>query len=479
MKSLRSLDRNVIVILFVCVALLVVIVPAFASIGQGVLVFAFVLMPIAALFATRRALNAPYLSPTFIVGAFFTFIGVGGYLLRDLLATAGYRGAGISITLSEAESFNTLALISWMTTLIIVASYICIQSASKRDNEIQEFRKFEWTSKEPSALIVCATILPLLFIVATIGINELVARSYYLIGERGSLAVSLGAPVATAAVVVVGYIFGACRGSKRLLAAALLVAYAAVLFSFGSRRFALIPILFALGVFVASNTRKTRVGLVVGAALTAALLPLPLAFRGAPAHGLLPYLEMFRTLSPLDADWLGALNNVLVSFAIIGRTAFGLIDLNMTDIWISVNPIGGDSAGWYEIAHKMRLNLYTPTAGIGELANVGWVPVAVFSLALGAALAWVELTVRRQVQSGAQVIAAMLLGLTALFSLQMVQYNLRSAVRMLVYLAALELARRFLLLIHGSLSKNKEIRRYSGQRNSTLAKSGEGAKLGR
>ncbi|WP_420179703.1 hypothetical protein [Paenarthrobacter sp. TA1.8] len=479
MKSLRAIDRTDVIFFMVSVGLLILLVPALAAIGPGALVLALILLPIGALFAARRALNAPYLSPTFIVGAFFTFIGVGGYLLRDLLASAGFRGAGISIMLSEAESFNTLVLISSMTTVVIAASYVCIKGAAKRNDEIREFRKFEWVSKDPSILIVFATIVPLLFIVVTVGVNDLIARSYYLLGERGSFAVSLGAPMATAAVVVVGYVFGASRGTKRLLAIALLVSYAVVLLSFGSRRFALIPILFALGVFVASNTRKTRIGLVIAAALTAALLPLPLAFRGAPGHGLLPYLEMFRTLSPLDADWLGALNNVLVSFAIIGRTAFGLIDMNMTDIWISVNPIGGDSAGWYEIAHKMRLNAYTPTAGIGELANVGWIPVTVFALALGAALAWVELAVRRQVQSGAQVVAAMLLGLTALFALQMVQYNLRSAIRMLVYLAALELARRFLLLIHRSLSKNKERRRYIDQRGSTLTKSRESVELGR
>ena len=140
MSTIRDFRRGDVLLFLACVCILIVIVPLLASVGQGALVVALIAMPILALILTRRAVNAPYLSPTFMVGAFFTFIGVGGYLLRDLLASAGSRGAGIAIMLSEAESFNTLALISTMTTVTVLASYISIKAVAKRDHGIREFR---------------------------------------------------------------------------------------------------------------------------------------------------------------------------------------------------------------------------------------------------------------------------------------------------------------------------------------------------
>ncbi|UKA62100.1 hypothetical protein [Arthrobacter sp. FW306-04-A] len=396
-------------------------------------------LPLLAWWLNRRHFNAMYLSPTLVASGFFFLIGVLGYALRDVLVSLQGRGSSINIWLSEGQSFSTFLLLMTFSAVTIFTSGIILRI---RFGAGEAPKSLDWSTQGPKAVTVLLSAVPLLVIVADIGIPDILLRDSYLFASQGSFTGSIGTSLAAGMIVVLGYFFGSTSGPKRALVLVLFLGYATVLFSMGSRRLALIPILFAVGSFVARNSRITRFGVVVGAGLTALLLPLSLTFRASLTHGVIPYFESAATFRFADADWWASINNVLVSFPIIGATAYGNLTIYASDLWISLNPISGDSAGWYEIAPRLRLNAYTPTAGIGELANVGWVPVVLFAIALGALLSWVEIAVRRHLLGGSRIFAALLIGLTGFFALQMVQYNLRSAVRMLVYLVVAELARR-------------------------------------
>lgn len=436
---------------FIAVALLLgsgIILGVILS-GPGVFVPAsWVLLPLGAWAIGRKLFNMPYLSPTTIVAAIFMGVATLGYMLREQLRDAGTRGASVSIVLTDETALDTLRLMSVASTTLIAGSAICL-TLFGGSPKLLATEKAAWKPAMASGWIMFVAAVPLVAVVASVGIPDLIERTYYIVGERGSFVGSIGSLLATAAVLIVGYGFGAAKSSGlKFVGLVLLVAYVALLLSYGSRRMAMIPALFALGVFIASNTRKSRIGIIVGGALSFILLPLPLEFRSNSTHGVGPYLETFAKFTPADVDWLGALNNILVSFPIIGETAYGPRPVYASDIMIMLNPIPGADAGWYEIYQRLRLNFFTPMAGIGELGHVGWMAVLPFFLVLGAILAWMERLVRKQMNGGSLIFAGVIIAVIALFALQMLQYNLRSATRFLLYFALFEIARQVWLAVN-------------------------------
>lgn len=407
----------------------------FAGIEPGLLIT----LPAVLWCCFRRRLNPVYLSPVSISTGIFYLIGVFGYLLRNLLYTARGSGASISIALGEDEALETLRLIMLFTSIVIVVSGM---TAAGGANSNMSMRGISWSVVHPPAFVIWLTGIPFVVMLFDTGIGNVLQRNYYLVGEGGTILGGIGGPLVTATVLVVGYIYGSSRGPSRVIAIIIFSAYLGLLFSFGSRRFALSPLLFSLGVFLASNNRKTRMGVLLGAVVSVVLLPLPLVFRELPMHGLLPYLSAVGNLDLFAANWLGALNNVLVSFGIIALTAFSGQRFSWSDLGMAANPFPGEAIGWYTEVPRFLLNPYTPVAGIGELGNVGWLAVVIFGCGIGVVLGWIELAVRRRILVGSYVYSALLIGMSFLFSLQMVQYTLRSAMRLLLYQIVIELGLR-------------------------------------
>jgi hypothetical protein len=414
--------------------------------ARTALVLLLVLLPFLAWFVCRPLLNPFYISPVAATGLIIGMIGTFGYLLRDALY--GQGGASIIIRLDEATALRTLVLVSVSATIVIVVgSFATVLFTNRREGRLSRPSKLTWTAPKPHPVILILLALPLVYYLATSGLQPFIERSAYLSGEQGSFASSVITQLVTLAVVLLGFVVARGTGGTRVLGWMLLIAYVLMIGSFGSRRFALIPVLFALGVFLAGNTRKARWGLILGGALTFLLLPLPLDFRSSVTHGIVPYTAIFLAHDWFAADYLSALNNVLIGFPIIGQSAYGGAYVSWSDIAVSLNPLPGDSAGFYDISQRLRLNAYTPMAGIGELGNVGW--GAVIAVIGGAAvlLAWFEAIVRERVSSGGLLYAGVVMGLVALFALQMTQYNLRLASRLLTYLLVIEIARRVFLLL--------------------------------
>jgi hypothetical protein len=151
----------------------------------------------------------------------------------------------------------------------------------------------------------------------------------------------------------------------------------------------------------------------------------------------------------LKYDWSGfgdnllaALNNILISFNITGLTTERGV-FNWHYLLISMNPMPGDIAGWYEVTDILRLNPVTPESALGQLGALGPLGLILCCIFVSAVLAWLELVVDDRMRGGQDIYVAVILGIVALFALYMLQYPLRSASRMLLYLFILEIARRF------------------------------------
>lgn len=426
-----------------CLTLAVVVVTIAADQhSQGVLLAGILLGPAAVWLMFRRRFNTPFLSPATIVAGVIYLIGTFGYVARDALATTDGAGASINIWLSEKESYQTLCLMNGFATIIVVVAGLFLL---RRRHQQRPIKQTHWMPRPLPGWVFPAAIVPAILVIADNG-SELILRQDYLFIKSGSILGSLSSPLLVGSVLICGYIFGSARGPGRLVALAIVLLDSAIFMSFGSRQFALVPVLFAVGVLVAKNTRGSKFGVLVAAAASFLLLPFPLRFRGALTHGLAPHADIFFAGYGPDVNWLSTLNNVLVSFDITGATmSVGVV--SWSDIAISLNPLPGAMAGWYEISGLMRLNPVTPYGAIGQLGAVGVWSVILVSIPIGLILAWLEHVVQDGIDRGSHIFAAAVIGLVSLFALNLAQYPLRSASRMLLYAVALEIARRLLTKI--------------------------------
>jgi len=284
--------------------------------------------------------------------------------------------------------------------------------------------------------------LPLILILVGSGAGAIWRRDEYIIDHLGGSLLSAGAAAfGLGAVAGLGFLWG--KHKARVLVLVYAVAYLAVFFGTGSRRLALVPVLFGVGAFVANPTRLTRWALVPLAASSVYLIGLPLAMRTGTEHGILPYWDRLPAVLGGELPFAVTALNILVGFAIINTTAYLAPAFPTSDIWASLNPLPSSLMGWADIAPGHRLNYFTPYAGIGELGNAGWPYVLFVGAVLGVALCYLDLSVGHFIQIGQQAVALLLLCLTVVLLLFLTQYNLRAGFRMVYYGSAVAIVARW------------------------------------
>jgi hypothetical protein len=389
--------------------------------------------PLLGLILLRPVLRVGIMSPTVIVVSLLALIGFTGYLLADRLG--GLEGGGIQLTLSQELKSQTAYVFAITASLILVgASTILSISRSKTKARLTSFA----VSQRSAPWLLIASVLPMLLVLGSLG-SEFMQRDRYLAGEGGSNFFGLGQQLGIASIVVAGNVAGSRRGFTRFAAVLLAIAFGILFLGLGSRRLALMPIAFALGLVFARPDKAIR-PLVVAGAAAAILLPLPLYLRGLTTHGLIPYAQSISGYRLADVNWAETVNNVLIAFPIAGASATALDQLPLSNLLISVNPLPGSLAGWYDISRTMNLNPWTPYSAVGETANYGLPWSALVWLVVGAVLGWLELRMAHFERNGVPIFSIAIVGLSALFAIQMIQYSLRSSTRMLVYAVAISVA---------------------------------------
>ena len=95
----------------------------------------------------------------------------------------------------------------------------------------------------------------------------------------------------------------------------------------------------------------------LGAAVLAVfLVKLPLYMRTLPSHGVSPYWHYLPGFLDYNVAYSSVFRNLLISYGIIGATAYQQGHLDASVLWTSINPAPGSLAGWYEVAPALRLN---------------------------------------------------------------------------------------------------------------------------
>jgi hypothetical protein len=214
-----------------------------------------------------------------------------------------------------------------------------------------------------------------------------------------------------------------------------------VVISQGSRRLALIPLLFLAGRTVAGRElRAWKISLAALAALY--LMPLPLAFRSLVSHGAVPHLNSLAGYVSSQPPWEPIAANLLFGFPLAAQVALHQPPISMNAFIVSVNPLPGGLAGWYDISRSLRLNEFTPYSALGELSNQGPLAVIFYCLSLGIAMTWSSRMLLGSVgQHASSLLRTLFISAGAGFiALSFLQYNLRSTTRVVYMMMALAIA---------------------------------------
>lgn len=383
------------------------------------------------IYAARKRLAPLVFSPVAFVTIGLFVMGVLGAALYAGVSRAE-AGGGARVELSEADTAATFVLMTVAAASVLAGGLITANALPRIASTTTSKFKVE-LPQAAYAWLLLGSLVPLGILAAARG-TDVFARQYYIAEavQDGGLA-GLAGQMAIAATIAVGYLIMATKGGTRLFAVLILLGYIGIFFGAGSRRMAMIPILVMVGVFLARRTKMTGLLLAASAALSLYLIRLPLYLRALPEHGIIPYIQHFPGFFDYGVGWDSIGRNVLISFGIIGATAYQQPSISNEIFWASINPATGAAAGWYEYADRMRINIYTPYAGVGELGNHGMAYVVIYFFVAGIILALGDRAVMRFMERGHGVLSLALVGLAGLFYLYSIQYNLRSSTRMLFY----------------------------------------------
>ncbi len=390
------------------------------------------------LLLTWRRLAPIWESPALAFSVFMFFNAVFGYTFSNFLSAYGGT-AGADTALSDALRLSTANVFFLAATLVpITACALSGRPAPTHDL----VRTYQPISSRANAWGLALATAVLIALATLQGLPWLLMRGARFTGDTGG-ATSLLLLLGVASCVFLGSAIASRSTAARVFGWALIAGYALLYIALASRSLALLPLLVLAGAGLLGAKRLGWRSILAASTLAVLLLPIPLLLRSGSDHGLLPYIDILASTKFSLEDYLTSANNVLNGFGIVGTTAFRVQPITPEQLAVSLSPLTGDAAGWYEIASGLRLNFYTPYAALGELANVGWATFTISMLVLGLAFGIIERAARRIARTPRVAVLRFLpIGLCYLFTIQMTQYNLRSEARLVYYaiIAALVLS---------------------------------------
>lgn len=212
-----------------------------------------------------------------------------------------------------------------------------------------------------------------------------------------------------------------------------LVLWAVVLFSYATRLFAAVVVLYLVGRWM-GGARVRVLTWLVGGLSALVLLPVPLTCRQLPAHGLFPYWQGMTTLLGRPGYASSA------AHTIASNVGFGIPLLVKTsqetgitpnDMLISINPAPTRIAGWDRILESMRIHEFIPYSAMGEWARFGGLALFGFTLAWGLIVRLSLVSILKSTSPLKVLFLAAALGVSLISMVLTLQYNTRAVARML------------------------------------------------
>lgn len=285
-------------------------------------------------------------------------------------------------------------------------------------------------------LVAAATGLPALSYIVGRGPATLISAPQYLLFSGPLVLAKIGFALLPVGMLLSALMLYSGRNGagRSLVGAVLLGVYALTAFASASRIIVFLPI----AVLIASSfqhgqLRKTSLFFALLAVTV--LLPLPISLRAQTAHGLLPYSAQLyhHPAAVLTFHLSSSVNNVLIAYPLTNFVTHQHIAMGAFNA--SVSPLPGSLSGYASYANQLRVDYFVPYSAVGEAFAHGAALGAAYFFVAGLvfSLAW------RAARSPTRdaIFRVLTLALCVLFSLQMLQYNLRTVTRFEYYLGAL------------------------------------------
>jgi hypothetical protein len=396
----------------------------------------------------RRATRQPVPLPGILVLG-INLIGVSGYLWYPALASRAAVSAGMP---DSADVYHRAATVFATASLALWAGGMLAWSR-KRTEPARSFRGQAQTALTALQQVngrgmLFLAALPLVVMIIAYTPSGLWMRGHYSDIAGPAWAIKLGGGITSAGIALTALLASRHTGSFRLRRGAriLLAAYFVVVWAVGSRSLAFIPLMLLIMLQVDPKPGRSRAASAATTAILGAssllLLQVPLSLRGRPeGAGLQPYWHILTTDPGSLIAWsntAGTLGNILFAVPLAAVTSL-LPAFPHHYLMTSLNPLPGAYTDWAEVSRSMRINAFTPTSAIGELANYGMLYLIGFFAVFGWALARVQAWNSRLSPLRATLASIVGFGACGGLTLGLLQYNLRSGMRGAWYFLALSI----------------------------------------
>jgi hypothetical protein len=403
---------------------------------EGLLIVATLLAVVAVDFVLRGLGQGP-LTPGRLLNAAFALVFLAGYVF-SVNVSQQLDGPG-RVVIDIPVDYRVLAL----GLIVILASGAGSAAAAliwgtgrSRDEAPLSVRFPPW--------LVYLIGIPLVLVILGKGVALWSAGQYQanagipVLGRFGGL-------LAPAAMLLAGYFGTVGSPDVRRAAKCIFALYVVVLLAAATRMVALAPFFWAVGSYlgrraVGGPDDEDRIlqRPVLTLAATYLLMGAALGLRESPLRGVVPYAELFVTdpLSIAKAPQVIA-GNIMFAVPLTSYVAFAVPDLPLSALMTSVSPLPSSLNGWAEIAPTLRVHDFIPYNALGEAFNYGVLVGVIFFFIAGLLLSSMFEAALRLASGFGSLLRLLSLGVTVLYVVVALEYNLRSAARFLWFALAL------------------------------------------
>jgi hypothetical protein len=362
---------------------------------------------------------------TTIPAAIILSTGLIGYIISE--SKNSTIGTSINLILPTELQKLTLGIFCLAASSLAIGSYLFFHTEKNTETKIESQGYLQ------NRYIGLIGLVPILLMLIGFNTSEFFYRENHLLTTQVPILARLGSALSLVIVPVIA-LWSTQQSSRfRILAYVEIFLYTVLFISTSSRSLVVIPISVLIIVFL-QNDRKGKflVSILIMPVLYISLA-IPLFLRSLGAEGLFPYLKALKDFRLTSTSSTEIFQNFTISFDLNGLVAFKQTKFPKKDLLIELSPLLGDQAGWYEISGYHRLNMSTPSPAIGEAANYGAITLVLVFIMVGAIFSFLFGRSMDLSKTMSFTVRSFLLASSAYFGVLCLQYNLRSATRVVYY----------------------------------------------
>jgi hypothetical protein len=381
-------------------------------------------------------------------------IGCAGYFIYTY--SNEYNNSFYDLHVTDQQLSESFAIFIYALSFFLFGACYYIRVSKRYKIIARNYRKNKYTfkheynsnynkiNKAKDIIWIIIYILPIILIAIGAGIDNILLRTEYLIGEYHSLQV-VGSILTLPIMVSMGYSLIKTNNLLfKLIILSYFILYALIFLSMSTRQFVILFLFVFLGMVIAGIKRKTFIlFLLIWLLFLPLLLRIPLELREMPKQGLIP---LYDNIQNIYSNNLGNYYSSSVYMGLCNLT-FGvplvayikdLAPIPNNYLYISINPMPSflpmpGLLAWSEISDQMRVSVYIPYNALGELINHGYLWLIMYYLLAGFSAAFIDVGARFYEGTRSQYGYLIAAGVFYLFAITSTQYNLRSSTRLIYY----------------------------------------------